>query len=80
MQDVTVERFSGDRVIVVSSAAHAIGEELMIHMAHADGAASRAARVVTCRPVSVAGKLSYRLELQIDADQWCKSPRSLEER
>jgi hypothetical protein len=69
MHDVTVELFSATRVIVVSSAAHGIGEELTIHVAGMDGPVSHPARVVSCSPVSAAGTLSFRLELEVEEDE-----------
>jgi hypothetical protein len=68
MQDVTVESFSPARLVVTSQHAHAINEELTVHLATASGLESHRTRVVSRSPVSVGGALCYRLELQPDDD------------
>lgn len=68
MQDVMVELFSGDRLVVVSLTPHAPHETLMIHMTTAGGHASRRARVVSSSPTSIGGTLCYRLELCVAKD------------
>lgn len=76
MQDVMVESFSGNRLVVISISTHAVDEELMVYLAMPHGLASHRAKVVSSTPVSVAGKLSCRLELRVDA----ADPLSGEER
>ena len=66
MQDVTVERFSGDRLVVISLSTHTADDEVMIHISTPDGLASHRARVISSHPTSVAGTLCFRLELRVD--------------
>jgi hypothetical protein len=68
MEDVTVERCSDARVVVISPSAHRIDEPLVIHMRTADGLQSHHTHVVSASPVTVAGALCFRLELHIDSD------------
>ena len=67
MQDVMVELFCANRLVVRSLSGHAPDEELMIHIAMPDGLASHRATVVSSTPISVAGTVCFRLELQVDA-------------
>jgi hypothetical protein len=66
MQDVMVELFSKNRLVVIALSAHPVDEEVMIHMAMSDRLESHRARVISCTPVSAAGTLSYRVELRLD--------------
>jgi hypothetical protein len=65
MQDVVVERFADDRLIVIAHSAPTPHEQLMIHMATSEGLASRHAEVISSHPITVAGAMCYRLELQL---------------
>ena len=65
MQDVIVERYAGDRLVVIAHDNPARDEQLMIHMTTTEGLASHRAEVVASHPIAVAGSLCYRLELQI---------------
>ena len=65
MEDVTIESYSPDRLIVVSPSAHRSDEELMVHLTTAYGLESRRAAVVFSAPVSVSGALCYRVELHL---------------
>ncbi|OLC40020.1 MAG: hypothetical protein AUH43_27500 [Acidobacteria bacterium 13_1_40CM_65_14] len=67
MQDVVVERFSENRLVVISPSSHTQDEELMIHIVMPNGLASHRANVITSQPISVAGTLCFRLELHLDA-------------
>jgi hypothetical protein len=67
MQDVIVELFSANRLVVRSLTSHTLDEELMIHLAMPDGLASHRAKVISSTPISVAGTLCFRLELRVDA-------------
>jgi len=70
MQDVTVERFSNGRAVVISPSAHQPDEELVIHMATREGLRSHPATVVSSSPVSFGGGLRFRIELCVeDEDQ-----------
>ena len=66
MEDVTIESYSPDRLVVVSPSAPRLDEELMVHLTTAYGLESRRAAVVASAPVSVAGALCYRVELYLD--------------
>jgi hypothetical protein len=66
MQDVFVEQLSGERLVVISQSAHAPAEELVIHVAMPDGLSTYRARVVSSKPISVAGVVSFRIELSLD--------------
>jgi hypothetical protein len=65
MEDVLVERYSKDRLVVIANSAPPSNEELMIHLATSEGLASRKAEIISSHPVSVSGALCYRLELRI---------------
>jgi hypothetical protein len=67
MQDVVVERFSANRLVVISPSTHTQDEELMIHIAMPNGLATHRANVISSKPISVAGTLCFRLELRLDA-------------
>jgi hypothetical protein len=68
MEDVTVEQYSGERIVVISRSAPGADEELVIHLAACGGLQSRTATVVSSTPVSVAGALCFRIELRMEAD------------
>jgi hypothetical protein len=65
MQDVVVERFAGDRIVVIAQSSPTRDEQLMIHMTTNEGLASHRAEIISSHPIAVAGSLCYRLELQI---------------
>jgi hypothetical protein len=65
MQDAVVEEFSGDRLVVRSSATRRPHDELMVHLSTADGVATYPARVIASSPVSVEGTMSFRIELRV---------------
>jgi hypothetical protein len=67
MQDVTVERFSNGRAVVISPSAHQPDEELVIHMTTREGLQSHPATVMSSSPVSVGGGLRFRIELCVEA-------------
>lgn len=69
MQDVTVESFSGNRLVVISQSSHSPDEELMIHIAMAGGLQSRRAKVISSMPICLAGTLCFRLDLRLDAPE-----------
>jgi hypothetical protein len=68
MQDVFVELLSGDRLVVISPSTHTQDEELIIHVTLPDGLSTHRARVVSSKPISVAGVVSFRVELSLDRD------------
>jgi hypothetical protein len=65
MQDVVVERYAGDRLVVIAQSDPRRDEQLMIHMTTSEGLASHRAAVISSHPIAVAGSLCYRLELQV---------------
>ena len=65
MQDAVVEQFSGDRLVVISSSARRLHDELMVHLSTPEGVATYPARVMASSPVSVEGTMNFRLELRI---------------
>jgi hypothetical protein len=65
MQDVMLERRTSDRLTVIAPSSHAADEELMIHITTADGLVTHRTAVVSSNPVSIAGTLSFRLELRV---------------
>ena len=65
MQDAVVEQFSGDRLVVISSAARRPNDELMVHLTTPEGVATYPARVIASSPVSVEGTMNFRLELRV---------------
>jgi len=66
MQDVMVESLVGTRLVVIASSAPTAEEDLMIHLAMSDGLTSHRATLLSSSPVSVAGTVSFRLELRLD--------------
>jgi hypothetical protein len=66
MEDVTIESYSPDRLVVVSPSAPRPHEELMVHLTTSHGLESRRAAVMSSTPVSVAGALCYRVELHVN--------------
>jgi hypothetical protein len=67
MQDVMVEEFSGDRLVVVSLDKHAVDDDLLVYLSMPHGLERYRAKVTSSTPVSVGGKLCSRLELLIGA-------------
>jgi len=67
MQDVMVEHFSGDRLVVVSLDKHVVDDDLLVYLTMPHGLERYRAKVVSSTPVSVGGKLCSRLELLIAA-------------
>ena len=66
MEDVIIESYSSDRLVVVSPSAPRPDEELMVHLTTSHGLESRRAAVVSSTPVTVAGALCYRVELHVN--------------
>jgi len=66
LHDATVERLSGDRLVVVSPSPQAIASPLVVHVATASGLQTRRATVVSSNPVCVAGSVHFRVELRLD--------------
>ena len=66
MQDVMVESLVGTRLVVIAPSAPTAEEELMIHLAMSDGLTSHRATLLSSSPISVAGTVSFRLELRLD--------------
>jgi hypothetical protein len=70
MEDVMVEHFSGDRLVVVSLDTHAVKEDLLVYLAMPHGLETHRATVMSSTPVSVGGQLCCRVELCItDAER-----------
>jgi hypothetical protein len=67
MQDVMVEEFSGDRLVVVSLDTHAVDEDLLVYLSMPHGVERYRAKVTASTPVSVGGQLCSRLELLMAA-------------
>ena len=67
MQDVIVEEFSGDRLVVVSLEKHVIDEDMLVDLSMPHGLERYRAKVASSTPVSVGGQLCSRLELLIAA-------------
>ena len=67
MQDVIVEEFSGDRLVVVSLDRHVVDEDLLVYLSMPHGVERYRAEVTSSTPVSVGGKLCSRLELLVGA-------------
>jgi len=67
MQDVIVEEFSGDRLVVVSLDRHVVDEDLLVYLSMPHGVERYRAKVTSSTPVSVGGKLCSRLELLVGA-------------
>ena len=65
MQDVVVEQYAGDRLVVIAHDTPARDEPLMIHMNTSAGLACHRAAIISSHPIAVAGSLCYLLELQI---------------
>ena len=74
MQDVVVERYAADRLIVIAHSAPTLHEQLMIHMATSNGLASHRAEIIASHPITVAGALCYRLELQLGPAEAPRGP------
>ena len=66
MQDVMVESLSGTRLIVIAPSSPPVGEELMVHLGMSDGLATHRATVISSRPLSLSGNVSFRLELRLE--------------
>jgi len=69
MYDVVIERLDDSRVTVLSPSAHAISEDLMIHVSTTSGLESHRTRVISNTPTSSGGTLQYRIEMSIDEDE-----------
>ena len=67
MQDVMVEDFSDDRLVVVSLDTHAVDDELLVYLSMPTGLERYRATVTSSTRVSVGGKLCCRLELHVVA-------------
>jgi hypothetical protein len=66
MHDVTVEQFSEDRAILISTSGHMPDEKMIIHMTTPQGLQSHPATVVSSSPVSYGGSLCFRIDLRMD--------------
>jgi hypothetical protein len=66
MQDVFVETFSENRLVVISPSAHSADEELIVHVAMSHGLETHRATLISSEPISVAGTVAFRLELRVD--------------
>jgi len=67
MQDVMVEEFSGDRLVVVSLDRHLVDEDVLVYLSMPHGLERYRAKVASSTPISVGGKLCSRLELLVGA-------------
>jgi hypothetical protein len=67
MQDVIVEEFTGDRLVVVSLDKHVVDDDLLVYLSMPHGLERYRAKVTSSTPVSVGGKLCSRLELLVGA-------------
>lgn len=65
MQDVMVEDFCDDRLVVVSLDTHAVDEDLLVYLSMPNGLERYHAKVTSSTRVSVGGKLCCRLELLV---------------
>ena len=65
MQDVMVEDFSDDRLVVVSLDTHAVDDDLLVYLSMPEGLERYRAKVLSSTRVSVRGKLCCRLELHV---------------
>jgi hypothetical protein len=65
MEDVTIDEYTRDRLVVTTRTGHRADDELMVHVTTARGVESRRGRVVSSSPASVSGRLCYRVELQL---------------
>jgi hypothetical protein len=65
MQDVIVEDFSGDRLVVVSLDTHAVDDDLLVYLSMPHGLERYRAKVTSSTRVPVGGKLCCRLELRV---------------
>jgi len=65
MQDVMVEDFSDDRLVVVSLDTHAVDDDLLVYLSMPNGLERYRATVTSSTPAAVGGKLCCRLELRI---------------
>ena len=61
-----VESLSGTRLIVIAPSSPSVDEELVIHLAMADGLESRRATLISSHPISMSGNVSFRLELRLE--------------
>ena len=67
MQDVMVEAFNGDRLVVVSLDRHPVDDDLLVYLSMPHGLERYRAKVMSSTPVSIGGKLCSRLELEVAA-------------
>lgn len=74
MQDVMVEDFSDDRLVVVSLDTHAVDEELLVYLSMPNGLERYRATVTSSTRVSVGGKLCCRLELRVAPADAAEAP------
>jgi hypothetical protein len=64
MEDVTIESYALDRMVVVSPSLHRVEDELMVHVTTATGLTSRRGTVLSSTAVSRDGVLCYRIEMR----------------
>jgi tRNA-binding EMAP/Myf-like protein len=67
IEDVTVDRLVGDRLVVTSSTAYRTADALVVQLINAETPSNLAATVVSTQPVVVDGAVCFRIELRIDA-------------
>ena len=67
MQDVMVEEFTGDRLVVVSLDKYVADDDLLVYLSMPQGLTRYRAKVASSTPVSVGGTLCSRLELLVAA-------------
>jgi hypothetical protein len=67
MQDVMVEDFTDDRLVVVSLDTHAVDDDLLVYLSMPHGLERYRAIVTSSTPAAMGGKLCCRLELRIIA-------------
>ena len=65
MEDVVVERMTGDRMTIVSLTPHEAGEDLLIHLSAPEGLQSHRARVTSSTPITAGSSVQFRLELHL---------------
>ena len=65
MQDVMVEDFSGDRLVVFSLDNHVVDDDLLVYLSMPHGLERFRATVASSTRVSMGGKLWCRLELRV---------------
>jgi hypothetical protein len=65
MQDVVVERLSGDLITIVSLTPHEPGQQMIIHLHTSDDPQSHRATVLSSTPIAVGASVQFRVELRM---------------